>query len=89
MWYVYIVRCLKDDSLYCGITNNLEKRLKAHNGEISGGAKYTKGRRPVIILKSFQVNNKSYALRVEKKIKSLSREKKIIFSLQDIDKNDK
>jgi len=40
-WLIYILEC-RDDSLYCGIINNLEKRLKQHNGEIKGGAKYTR-----------------------------------------------
>ena len=44
MNYTYIVRC-KDGSLYTGWTNDIEKRIKAHNE--GKGAKYTKSRRPV------------------------------------------
>ena len=40
-WLIYILEC-RDGSLYCGITNNIEKRLKQHKGEIKGGAKYTR-----------------------------------------------
>ena len=40
-WLIYILEC-RDGSLYCGITNNIEKRLKQHKGEIIGGAKYTR-----------------------------------------------
>lgn len=76
IWYIYIIKCLKDDSLYTGITNNLEKRIKAHNS--GKGAKYTKYRGPVQLLKYFQVNNKSDALKMEIKIKKLSRKNKLI-----------
>ena len=44
MWYVYLAR-FSDDSLYCGITNNLEKREKVHNS--GKGSKYTRSRLPV------------------------------------------
>ena len=43
-WVVYLLRC-SDDSLYCGVTNDLEKRIAAHNS--GSGAKYTRSRRPV------------------------------------------
>jgi putative endonuclease len=75
MWYVYIVRCSRDDSLYTGITNNLDKRIKAHND--GKGARYTKSRRPVSLLKYFEVENKSAALKLEYKIKQLSRAEKL------------
>ena len=60
--YVYLVRCA-DDSLYCGWTTDLKRRIDAHNGHISGGAKYTRGRRPVTlyILKAFIKNKKHNA----------------------------
>lgn len=74
-WFVYIVRCSKDDSLYTGITNNLEKRIASHNN--GKGAKYTKSRRPVTLLKKFEVETKSEALKLEIKIKKLSREEKL------------
>ena len=44
-WHVYMVRC-RDNTLYTGITNDLEKRVAAHNG-LKSGAKYTRSRRPV------------------------------------------
>lgn len=46
IYYVYIVKC-KDGSFYTGMTKNVEKRLLQHNGQKSGGAKYTRGKRPV------------------------------------------
>ena len=47
--YVYILRC-RDESLYTGWTNDLEKRLEAHNS--GKGAKYTRGRCPVTLVYS-------------------------------------
>lgn len=81
-WIIYLLKC-SDNSIYCGITNDLDKRIDAHNKK--RGAKYTRGRTPVILIKSFVVENKSYALKIEHKIKSLSREEKLKFSLADYD----
>ena len=47
--WTYIVRCA-DGSLYTGWTKDLDKRLEAHNGQIPGGAKYTRTRRPVTLV---------------------------------------
>ena len=70
MWTVYIVRC-NDQTLYTGITNNLEARIKAHNE--GRGAKYTRGRGPVQIV-WFQVGMiQSDAIKREIEIKKLSR----------------
>jgi putative endonuclease len=74
MWFVYILEC-SDKTLYTGITNNLELRLKKHNE--GKGAKYTKGRRPVILLKYSEVESKSEALKLEFKIKQLPKEDKL------------
>lgn len=73
-WVVYLLKCF-DDSIYTGITNNLDKRIKAHNA--GRGAKYTKGRLPVTLVKFFDVSDKSEALKLEYKIKQLSREEKL------------
>lgn len=74
MWLVYILEC-SDKTLYTGTTNNLERRLKQHND--GKGAKYTKGRSPVKLLKTFDAESKSEALKLEYKIKQLSREDKL------------
>lgn len=73
-WFVYLLKCA-DDTLYCGITNNLDKRIKTHNS--GKGAKYTKGRCPVILIKHFEVVDKSAALKLEYKIKQMSKEEKL------------
>ena len=74
MWIVYVVRC-GDGSLYCGITNDLDARLAAHAA--GRGAKYTRGRGPFEVVYKQRVRGKERALRVEAKIKSLSREEKL------------
>jgi len=74
-WYVYILKC-SDDTLYTGITNNLERRIGQHNKGKSG-AKYTRTRRPVKLFKTIMVSTKSQALKLEYKIKQLSRSKKM------------
>lgn len=71
--YVYILRC-KDDTYYTGWTNNLEKRIKAHNEQ--KGAKYTKYRTPVELVYSEGFTDKSSALKREHAIKKLTRKQK-------------
>ncbi|QKI89972.1 GIY-YIG nuclease family protein [Thiomicrorhabdus xiamenensis] len=74
-WSVYLLRCA-DNSLYCGITNNLSKRLKQHNGELVGGAKYTKSRQPCRLVYSEQASSRSHASQREYQIKRLSKAEK-------------
>lgn len=73
-WFVYLVKC-SDSTLYTGITNNLNKRIDTHNQ--GKGAKYTRTRVPVALIKSFEFNSKSEALKEEYKIKQLSRYEKL------------
>jgi len=73
-WFVYLARC-SDDSLYCGITTNLERRIAQHNKGI--GAKYTKSRRPVVLFKAFTFPDRSNASKEEYRIKQLSRKEKL------------
>ena len=75
-WQVYILRCA-DDSLYTGIARDLPRRLRQHNGELVGGPKYTRGRRPVTLLWSLAVDGRSAALQQEIAIKRLSRQAKL------------
>ena len=74
MNYVYIVEC-NDNTLYTGWTNNLEKRIKAHND--GKGAKYTQGRRPVRLVYFEEFETKQEALKREWFIKHLSRKEKM------------
>ena len=73
MWVVYLIRC-PDESLYCGATNNLKKRLEAHNS--GKGAKYTKFRRPVELVAASPEMTKSNALRLEYRAKQVPARKK-------------
>lgn len=75
MWTVYILRC-KDDTLYTGITDDLPHRLAAHNA--GKGAKYTRGRGPVVLVYQEEAPNKSTALKREHAIKQLTRTEKLI-----------
>ncbi|MDA1316984.1 MAG: GIY-YIG nuclease family protein [bacterium] len=72
---VYILHCA-DGSYYTGITTDMERRLKEHNGEIKGGAKYTRDRKPVTLAYSEECSNRSSATKREYEIKHLNREKK-------------
>lgn len=74
-WYVYILRCA-DQTLYTGITNRLQQRLRAHNA--GKGAKYTKGRRPVHLLYWETCTDKSAALKREAAIKKMKRAEKLL-----------
>lgn len=75
MNYTYIVRC-SDGTLYTGWTNDLEKRIRAHNE--GRGAKYTRSRRPVTLVYKEMFETKEEAMSRECQIKRLSRSLKLI-----------
>lgn len=75
MHYTYIVEC-SDGTLYTGYTNNIEKRLQAHNS--NNGAKYTRGRTPVLLKYFEEFDNKSDAMKREAQIKKMRRGKKLL-----------
>ena len=72
--YTYILRCA-DGSLYTGWTNDLSRRVAAH--QAGRGGKYTRARLPVELVYSEQFDTKSEAMRREWEIKQLSREEKL------------
>ena len=74
-YYVYIVKC-SDSSLYCGYTNDIEKRIKTHNSGL--GAKYTKSRLPVSLVYFEMAETKSDALKREAAIKKLTKKQKLV-----------
>ena len=79
-WYTYYVRC-NDGSIYGGITTDLSRRVKQHNGELPGGAKYTRGRGPVQLAYVEVHSNRSDASKREyylKKKLSATKKKEII-----------
>ena len=73
-YFVYMVRC-SDDSIYTGITNDLEKRMKMHN--LKKGAKYTRSRTPVKLIYFEKCLDRSQALKREIAIQNLKRDEKI------------
>jgi len=74
-YYVYIVRC-KDDTLYTGITTDIKRRLEEHNTSNTLGAKYTKYRRPIVLVYEKEFPSRSSASVEEVRIKKLSRKEK-------------
>jgi putative endonuclease len=73
---VYILEC-SDHTLYTGCTNNLEKRIHAHNNGKSG-AKYTRARRPVKIVYTEEFKTLAEGRKREAEIKRLSRSEKML-----------
>ena len=74
MWTVYLLECV-DGTLYCGITKDLDRRVKCHND--GQGARYTRSRLPVRVVASKAVTGHGEALRLEYAIKQLPRSKKV------------
>lgn len=75
-WHVYLLRCA-DETLYCGITNDLTRRLARHNAGTA--SKYTRSRTPVRLETSIIVASKSDALKLEIRVKRKRRDQKIAF----------
>ena len=74
MAFVYLLRCA-DDSLYCGWTDDVERRLAAHRA--GKASRYTRSRLPVELARVFEVADRSAALREEARIKRLPRSAKL------------
>ena len=72
-WFVYLLRC-SDDSLYCGITTDLERRVQEHNE--ARGSRYTRSRLPVQLVWSSPSLSKSEAYKEEYRIKRLGKDAK-------------
>jgi putative endonuclease len=74
-WYVYILRCA-DGSLYTGIATDVDRRLREHNEHPRLAARYTRARRPVVLVYAEKVADRAAAARREYVIKQLSRQAK-------------
>ena len=74
IWYVYFLRC-NDNSLYTGITTDIKRRLHQHNNT-KLGAKYTRARRPVVLVYSEVAEDKSTASKREYQLRTLTKNKK-------------
>jgi len=80
-WLVYLLECA-DGTMYCGVTNDLARRMKAHNE--GKGAKYTRGRTPVKLIEVCIRLTKSEALKLEYQVKQQPRAKKVARLLEGI-----
>jgi putative endonuclease len=76
MWYLYIVRTSLN-TLYTGVTTDIQRRLNEHNSGLSKSAKYTRSMRPVVLVYSERYDSKSEALKREIAIKRLSHQEKL------------
>lgn len=77
-YYVYIIECI-DKSLYTGITDNLEIRIKEHNGYgPKPGAKYTRSKRPVKLVHFEEYSTRKEAAAREREIKKMDRAEKVV-----------
>jgi len=71
MWWVYLVRTARGH-LYCGVSTDVVRRVKQHNGELDGGAKALRGQRPVQLVWSLEVGSRGAAQRLEVQVKKLT-----------------
>ena len=71
-WYLYLIRC-RDGTLYTGISTDVDRRFAQHQGAGNAGSRYLKGRGPLNLVFQKNLGSKSLALKVERKVKKLSR----------------
>ena len=74
-WHLYLVRS-RDGSLYTGITTDVTRRFAEHQGNGDTGAKYLRGRGPLVLVFQKKLGSRSLALAVESKVKKLSKTRK-------------
>ena len=74
-WHLYLIRC-NDGSLYTGITTDVARRFAEHKGNSGTGAKYLRGRGPLVLVFQKKLGSRSLALGVESKVKKLSKARK-------------
>lgn len=74
VWRLYVLRCA-DGSYYTGISTDVERRLREHSGEIGKGrgAKALRGKGPLRLAYQISLADKSEALKMEYRVKQLSR----------------
>lgn len=73
-WHVYLLKCA-DGTLYAGATNDVSKRIAAHAA--GKGAKYVRGRCPIALVWKLRVKDRSAALRLEARVKRMTRKEKL------------
>lgn len=72
VWYLYLIRCA-DDTLYTGISTDVDRRLEEHRHDPRKGARYLRGRGPLVLARRIRVGDKSLAARLEWRVKHLTR----------------
>ncbi len=73
-WFLYLIRC-KDGNLYTGITTDVKRRFKEHKGG-NRGSKYLRGKAPLELVLKKRIGDKGLALKVEDRVKKLTKIKK-------------
>lgn len=74
-WFLYMIRC-NDGSLYTGITTDVNRRFEEHQAYDGKGSKYLRGKAPLQLVLKKKIGNRSLALKVETKLKKLTKSKK-------------
>lgn len=74
-WYLYLIRC-RDGTLYTGISTDVDRRLAQHQRAGNAGSKYLKGRGPLNLVFQKNLGSKSLALKVERRVKRISKARK-------------
>lgn len=74
-WHLYLIRC-HDGSLYTGITTNVTRRFVEHQKNSGAGAKYLRGRGPLVLVFQKKLGGRSLAMGVESKVKKLPKVRK-------------
>ncbi len=77
-WFLYVIRC-RHGRLYTGITTNVERRFAEHKSNDKKGAKCLRGKAPLTLVMKKKIGSKSMALKMEAKVKRLSKIKKEMF----------
>jgi len=75
IWSLYLIRCI-DNSLYCGITNDVSRRFKEHQNMGAKTAKYLRGKGPLQLVFKQELGNRSKALKIEALLKKLKKSEK-------------
>lgn len=76
-WKLYVVEC-RGGSFYTGVTTDITRRIRQHNGELAGGAQYTRAHRPVKLRALWNYSSQSTACKAETRFKRLSHAQKMI-----------
>jgi putative endonuclease len=77
-WFLYLIRC-KHGRLYTGITTDVERRFAEHTDNGKKGSKYLRGKAPLTLVMKKKIGSRSTALKIEAKVKKLSKTKKEMF----------